>query len=77
MNNADRVSGAVRNRGTWTSTPTVRIVPSEPQRPALVPSAGSQRLKAKRLEAWTVIALMGASTVLAVFDLYLLSTGLQ
>jgi hypothetical protein len=75
MNKADPVPGGARHRGAWAST--VRIVPSEPQPPAFVPSAGSQRLKAKRLEAWTVIALMCASTVLAVFDLYLLSSGLQ
>jgi hypothetical protein len=59
------------------SNATVILVPEGPPRRVPPSAAAKRRLRhAKRTEAWVLMFLMTASSLLAVFDLYLLSAGL-
>ena len=74
----DQKRAPSRPAGIWASTPAVRIVSDHGNDPVFVPTAGPRKeLQARRFEAWVVIVLLCSSTLLAVFDLYLLSTGLK
>jgi hypothetical protein len=74
---SQRRPGPTDHSRSW-STPSVRIVSDQATGPAWVPGPPPrQSLASQRVNAWIVIVLFIASSVLSIFDLYLLMSGLR